>query len=149
MLRMALDSLYYSLPLCFVLLALAFVLLKGRSRSHREFIIVAMIVLSGIPLSGAGARMFFNGYLDISEPATYTVETVSKYVSRSDDSTSYHLLLSSWRSAGDTEKLSVSSSEFDSVVPGQTRVAVTTKAGRYGYEWVSSYRIVDVMKAGM
>jgi hypothetical protein len=149
MLRMALDSLYYSLPLCFLMLAASFVLLKGRSRSHREFMIVAIIVLSGIPLAGAGARMFFNGFLDGSQPLTYNVEAVHKYVSRSDDSTSYHLLLSSWRLEGDTEKLSVSSDEYDRVIPGRTRIEVTTRAGRYGYEWVSSYDILDIMKAGI
>jgi hypothetical protein len=148
-LKIALDSLYYSLPLCFLMLAMAFVLLKGRSRSHREFIIVAMIVFSGIPIAGAGASMFLNGYLDRSEPATYTVEAVHKYVSRSDDSTSYHVMLSSWRVEFDTEKLSITSEEFDRIIPGQTRIEVTTRAGRYGYEWVSSYEILDVMKAGM
>ena len=136
--QIVLDSLVYSVPLLLVFLGLAVVLVKGRASSHRELIIVACLALFAFPLSGVGVETFCNGWLDSLEPSSHTVTVVDKYISKSDKSTNYYLVLESWRDRSEVEKLSISSREYQSAEPRVSRVTIVTKPGRFGHEWIVS-----------
>jgi hypothetical protein len=70
--------------------ALAVVLLKGRSSSHRELLIAVPIALTGLILGGWGGEMVLNGCLDRSEVANHRAKVLWKSKSTSDNSTTYY-----------------------------------------------------------
>jgi hypothetical protein len=137
-----LNSLKYSLPLLFVFLWSAVRLLRGRSTSHHELIVVGILALIAFPSAAMGTETFFNGWLDGSPSSPHTIVVLDKYVSTSGKTTDYVLVLESWRPGRQTEKLEVSSWAHQRVVVGQTEVTIETKPGRFRFEWMVSYRVL-------
>lgn len=134
------NSLKLSLPLFFLFTWFSIHLLKGRSSSHRELIAVFFISLFGFPLAGFGYTGYLNGVLDENPPAIHQVAVLDKYYSRSKNSTSYYAVVNSWREKENTEKLRVSNRFYNSLQPGSSTITVTTKPGKYGYEWIVGFR---------
>jgi hypothetical protein len=114
-LSVLLDSLKYSLPLLLVFLWLAVKLIRGRSTSHHELIVAAVLALIAFPSAGLGM---------------------------SGKTTDYNLVLESWRPGRRTETLEVSSWAYQRVVFNQTEVTIETKPGHFGFEWRVSYRVL-------
>jgi len=140
LLSVFLDSLKWSLPACVVYVALAVSLLKGRSTSHRELVIVVPIALTGLILGGWGGEMVCNGYLDTSEVTTHRARVVLKTESRSKNGTTYRAHVASWRNTG-SEKIRVTHAEYRAIRKNQTVLALDTKPGRLGFEWLKEYRL--------
>jgi hypothetical protein len=138
-----LESLKISIPALLLFSWIALRLLRGRSGSHRELLVVLGLSLLAFPLSGFGGGVAVNGWFDTSPPLVHQAMVVKKFSTRSKNSTNYHLLLRSWRSPTDTEKLSVSKRLHDRVAPGKTVVTAVSKKGYLGYEWWVSYGIAD------
>jgi len=120
---------------------LAGLLLKGRSTSHSELLIVIILTITSFMLSGVSGKMFLNGYLDKSRPETYNMLIEDKYYHKDDDDYDFYVRTRSWREGRDSETIEVSGEEFDMVVPDTSRIYVTTKDGRYGFEWITDYVI--------
>ncbi len=138
---LVLESLKYSVPSLVFFTWFAFQLLKGRSSSHREFIVVFMLSIFGFLMAGAGGAVFLNGYLDKSDPMLHETVVVDKYISRSDKSKSYYMRVQSWRPGEKTERVRVSYSEYRRIEPDKTEVSVTTRSGRFGYEWLVGFEL--------
>lgn len=138
----ALDcSLDYSLPALGVFVIAAVSMLKGRSSSHRELIRVLLLAAPGLPLAGFGGLMVLNGYLD-SSPVTYHhALVIGVRKTHAKNSTDYYLLVRSWRRGRRTEELSVSDATFQRAKVGRSTLVVGTHAGRYGIEWIASFRL--------
>jgi hypothetical protein len=134
---LASSTLQLSIPLLLIFFWMAVQLLKGRSSSHRELIVVAVLSIFGFLLAGAGFGMFFNGYLDTAPPVNHETLVVGKYISRSDKSTSYYARVESWRKEGDTETLKISKYEYNRIIPHKTETTVTTRPGKFKYEWLA------------
>ena len=111
-------------------------LLKGRSSSHRELIAVFFIALFAFPLAGFGYRGFLNGALDDGPAAVHQVIVLNKYYSKSKNSYTYYAVVNSWRKTESTEKLRISKSFYNYLNPGSSTITVTTKPGRFGFEWI-------------
>lgn len=141
--HLVLNSLRYSLPFLVFFVLAAFHLLKGRSSSHKELALVLFFSVAGFPLAGAGGEMFLNGWLDRSGYSRHDVKVLNKYFSKSDKSTTYYAVVESWREGRATEKLSVPSGFYNQLEGGITRLIVTTRAGRFGFEWLASYAILQ------
>jgi len=136
-------SLDYSLPALAVFVFAATLMLKGRSSSHRELIRVVLLALPGLPLAGFGGLMVLNGYLD-SSPVTYhRALVIAARKTRAKNSTDYYLLVRSWRRGRKSEELSVSDGTYQQAKVGRSALIVGTHPGRYGFEWIASYRLVD------
>lgn len=133
------NSLQYSLPLFVLFTWFSIHLLKGRSSSHRELIAVFFICLLGFPLAGFGYNGYLNGALDDNPPAVHEVLVVNKYYSKSKNSYSYYARVESWREAETTEKLGVSKKYYNSLQPGTSVITVTTKPGKFGFEWIVGF----------
>jgi hypothetical protein len=144
----ALESLKYSIPLLGISVWLAVSLLRGRSSSHRELMIVLALCLFGFPLAGAGVLMFLNGGLDVSEAKTHTVQVIDKYISESDDTTRHYAVLESWRKNKNFETLSISSYDYEKAIPNNSTITVRTKPGRFGYEWIVDHRLDEIKVSG-
>jgi hypothetical protein len=138
-----LDSLKYSLPLLLVYLALAVRVLSGRSSSHRILLGLLVLSLVAFPIGGAGLEVLANGAWDRSRTMSHQSLVMKKYSLRNKDSFQYYLLLESWRYQSDPEELSVSSELYEQVVAQETVVETITKPGRFGFEWLLAYRIVN------
>lgn len=138
--KMFVNSLQYSLPLFVLFTWFSIHLLKGRSSSHRELIAVFFIALFGFPVAGFGYTGYLNGSLDDNPPAVHDALVVNKYYSKSKNKYSYYARVDSWRETDTTEKLKVSKGYYDSLQPGKSVITVTTKPGKYGFEWIVDYQ---------
>ena len=141
-----LDSLKFSLPLLAFFLWLAARVLRGRASSHKDLISIFLISLFAFPLVGFGSELFLNGWLDSGTPAAHTVRVSERYTTHSKNSTNYHMALDSWRRPGETEHLDITRGLYERIIPGQTLMMIVTKPGRFGFEWVVEYRLVQVAK---
>jgi hypothetical protein len=137
------HSFIFSMPLLLVFLLLSVMLLKGRSSSHKELMIVLIISLICFPLGGMGTVVFVNGWMDDSKPTSYGVPVIGKYISRSKDSMTYYVTVQSWREGRQTEDISVSYGEYQEATPNKNELIVTTKPGYLGFEWVVSHFLRD------
>ncbi len=138
--KVILDSFKYSIPLLILFLWFAVQLLRGRSSSHRELMGVFALSLFGFIAAGMGGEITLNGWLDKSKPVVHEVKVIDKYSTRSKNSRSYHVVVESWRKGQYSEKLSVRRSFYDNLDPGQSTMIITTKAGKFGFEWLVEYR---------
>jgi hypothetical protein len=138
--KVIVDSLKFSVPLLFIFLWFSVQLLRGRSSSHRELMGVFALSLFGFIIAGMGGEMTLNGWLDKSKSVVHEVKVMDKYSTRSKDSRSYHVVLESWREGRYSEKLTVRRSYYDQLDPGQSTMLITTKAGKFGFEWLVEYR---------
>ena len=131
-----LRTLKFSGPSFLFFLIIALKLIKGRSSSHRELIIILILSLVAFPGAGMGLGTFLNGWLDQSGSTSHEVLVMEKYTTSTKNGKNYHLVLKSWRKNRYSEKLQVSSSEYARVKPDRTKMKVVTKPGYYGFEWV-------------
>jgi len=138
---LALSGLLLSIPLFLLFLYFAFSLLKGRSASHREFFLVALLALFGFPLAGAGVKIWTNGALDTSPAIEHEVRVVDRYISTSDDDESYHAIVQSWRAGQQTEKITVTESLYRRLSPGSSIMTISTRSGKWGSEWLEGYAL--------
>lgn len=138
--KVILDSLKYSIPLLILFLWFAVQLLRGRSSSHRELMGVFILSIFAFIIAGMGGEMTLNGWLDKSKPVIHEVKVINKYYTRNKNSYTYHVVLESWRKDRYSEKLTVRRGYYDNVDPGQSTMSITTKAGKFGFEWLVEYR---------
>lgn len=135
-----LDSLKWSIPAFIVYAGLAVFLLKGRSSSHRELLVIISIAIIGLIIGGWGGEMALNGYLDKSETAHHRVRVLSKSKSTSKNGTTYYAHVESWRRPG-TEKIKIRHADYRAIREKQTELALDTKSGKFGFEWLEKYSL--------
>jgi len=131
-----LTTLKYSVPSFLLFLTVAVKLIKGRSTSHRELIIILILSLISFPGAGMGLGTFLNGWLDQSAATPHLAIVMKKYTTSSKNGKNYHVVLKSWRENKYSESLRVSSSEYGRAKPDKTRMRIVTKPGHYGFEWI-------------
>jgi hypothetical protein len=136
------SSLKYTIPISFIFLWWVTRILKGKSTSHRELLILFFISFSAFPIAGAGITVFFNGYLDKSEPSVFKVPIVKKYITVSKNVKHYHIKVRSWRPEERTETLSVSYRDYNSIILNRANVKVVTRKGYYNFEWIVDHQIL-------
>jgi hypothetical protein len=117
-------------------------LLRGTSTSHTAWGGLMIGALFLFPAGSCGTVTLLNGALDPSPPVVREAVIVEKYTTRSKNRTNYHVRVASWRNPGRTESFEVSSADHQAVVPHQSRMAVTTRAGLLGVEWMAAKRVV-------
>jgi hypothetical protein len=120
-----------------VILAFAF---YGASRpGPQEKRVAALLVLLFLAgFYGDGLATQINTQLDRSAPRPYTAQVLQKTYS-SGRSTTYYLHLSSWETPGEEEKVTVSSSLYESVQEGDS-VCVTARDGALQVGWFTVQR---------
>jgi hypothetical protein len=106
--------------------------MRGSSTSLRNLGLVLFFSLFGLPLAAVDVLLFINGALDRSAPAAHVEDVVNRRVSGG-KSTTYYLVVRSWRPDESTVELTVSSGDYVRFAPG-SKVVVTTRAGLLGWE---------------
>jgi hypothetical protein len=102
---------------------------------------VAALSLPAFPLSGAGAEITLNGFLDDSEQAVHVVPVVKKNAEKSQTGVKYYATVKSWRKKRETERFRVDPGFFRKAVPGKTEASVVTQQGWCGFEWLVSHKL--------
>ncbi|HLP45078.1 MAG TPA: hypothetical protein VK469_03990 [Candidatus Kapabacteria bacterium] len=138
--KIILNSFKYSLPGLLLFLWAAVQLLKGRSSSHRELITAIFLSLVGFSLAGMGGEITLNGWLDKGKPAVHQARVIAKYRSKNKNSYTYYAIVESWREGQFQEKIKVGRSVYDYLEPVQARMIITTKPGKFGFEWLMDFR---------
>ena len=87
---------------------------------------------------GSTARERSRGRL---RQVVHNAPITEKYTTRSKNRTNYHVRVASWRNPGETESFQISGSEYNAVVPNQSQMVITTRAGAFGIEWLVSKRV--------
>ncbi len=138
------DSLRYSIPALVVWLAFAFVQLRGRSTAHKELVLVVCLSAFAFGLGGDALEVAFNGWADLGSPTSHDTEVIRTY-RRGGRTTTYHVVVTSWRRPRQAENLVVSSGLYRAARPHQ-HVTVVTKPGRLGFEWIVSYALAGAVR---
>lgn len=135
------KSLSVSVPLFFLFILVSLFLLRGRSSSHRELISVFLITLFTFPMAGFGYGVFFNGALDKDPPTPYQVLVLGKHKSGGKN-TAYYAEVESWRENENTELVGISRQLYQQLEPRSSKIIITTKPGKFGFEYIISRRIL-------
>jgi hypothetical protein len=138
--KIILNSFQYSIPLLILFLFVTLNFLKGHSSSHRELIGIWILSIVAFILGGIGSEITLNGWLDKGKPMVHEVSVINKYTSQSKNSKTYHVVVESWRKENYSEKLIVNRDFYDDLEPGQSKMIITTKPGKFGFEWLVDYQ---------
>ena len=144
-----LDSLWYSTSALFGFTWLAVIMIRGRSSSHHEFMLIVVISLVSFLLAGFGGELYLNGYLDQGEPTKHSVVILAKKTKKEKSGREYRAYVESWREGRKHERFGVSKNIYRKIVPHQTMMRVTTKPGKFGFEWVVWYGLNESKKVRM
>lgn len=136
------DSLWISVPALILFIFLSAWFLRGRSSSHREWLLVLAFSLTGFIFSTYYARVWYNGAMDpSSEVEEKTLLITKKWETRRKSSIGYRVGVESWKPGRQIESFRVSFEEYSGVVPGKSRLQCQIHPGRLGYEWIEKTSI--------
>lgn len=120
----------------------AALLLGGTSTSHDRWGRLMGICVALIGVGCVGDVAVLNGVGDTGQPTEHLVTVANKRISRGRRSTTHYAVIPSWDRPGDMLDIRVSSAEYERVIPGRTKVKVTTCPGRLGIEWIKSKEVL-------
>jgi hypothetical protein len=102
----------------------------------------------GFPVIFVGAIQLLNLSLDDGPARTHVVRVINResvqtyYRSGSPRGTEEHLVVESWRQPGTQVRIAVTRQVFDKFETGGNRLAVTTRPGFFGAEWIATLEVV-------
>lgn len=130
--RIYYDAFYYSLLPTGALLIASYFLVRGRSNSHVQLIVILVFSFLVFPLIGKEIMLFVNGRYDTAQSQKHTVPVTKKAYNRR---TGWVVYVPSWTKTGEQNRISVSKSFCLGLKEGEL-INVETKPGYYGYEWI-------------
>ncbi len=134
-------SLQYSLPAWLLFSWIAYGAVKGRSSSHKRFLLLFLLGLPSFLVGTLGILLFLNGKLDREPGRTYTMLVWEKYVTRNKNDRDYHIRVPHWNPAQGTTSFEVKRSFYDRIIPGRSNVDITIRPGRFHQEWLESIEL--------
>ncbi|MCF7809480.1 hypothetical protein K9N50_00680 [bacterium] len=138
-----LESLKFSVPGALFMIWFSAKLLKGKSTSHRDFAAISALFLAGSLFVCFGGELFLNGYLDDGLVSKHNTVITRKYTSSNKNGKEYKVLVESWRENRTSEKFEVKKKIYKRIRVLESEMIVTTKPGRFGFEWVVEKRLKD------
>lgn len=134
-------TLRFSLPALAIFLYFTVTTLIGTSRAHRDILLIGVLSLAGFLMLGCGLTGLYNGMKDPSAPESHAVLIIDKQYHRSKKSTTYELIVQSWRPGRARETITTSSSVYNKAVPGRQKAVIYTQPGKLGFEWLVHYHL--------
>ncbi|KJR43455.1 hypothetical protein MCHI_000647 [Candidatus Magnetoovum chiemensis] len=132
------GAIKFSLPLTVitagVIVFALFKYVRERYDAHKVILTCAILYFLCFASTGIGYFIFTNGYFDKSKAETHEVIVKDKTITRGKNS-AYYLHFMRWDIEGSFKRISVSNDFYSSVNIGEM-VAITTKNGYRGYEWI-------------
>lgn len=140
-----LYSLKYSALIFGAYFVISCIYFRRRIVTFIELLAALLVALFTVPACCLSVVCTLNVLLDDNQPRSHRLQVVerTKEIANTAKTTSidYVLLVPSWRLGADYERVSVSEEEYEQVTPRQTEVTLRTRAGRFGFEWLDSYKI--------
>ncbi|NLV25473.1 MAG: hypothetical protein GXY54_11920 [Deltaproteobacteria bacterium] len=131
-----LNALLLSIPITLIYLTGVFLWIRGRSSSHRLFLVFLVLALVGFPLAMTGGAVVTNGFWDEDPETARQILVTNRHYRQSRNRKSWYVTFPSWRRHGETEQISVSCRLYSKVRAGDALV-VRTKPGYWGEEWIT------------
>jgi hypothetical protein len=124
-------------------MALIGYLLRGHSDSFRNWLFSFFFLLGGLPIGGIDVVVALNGKLDTSPLTQHPTEVTRLWITTGKNSRTCHVAVRSWSNAHPTVESTLSCTVQARLRTGNP-VVVTTGAGYLGWEWIASFRPVNV-----
>ena len=140
--KMFITSLIYSIIALIIYFYYAVKFLRGLSSSHKDLMLILVISIFTFFISGYGAMLFFNGFLDNSVVSPHNVAVIKKYYRRGKNGKTYYIKTDSWRSNRQFEVIRTSRRFYRNLQPN-SYITINTKQGKFGYEWLKDYNIAN------
>jgi hypothetical protein len=83
-----------------------------------------------------------NGLLDDSAPVERQAMILEKYTLVGKGGKSFAVRCALWQEPGASESFNVTREEYEAIIPHQSHLVLTTRAGRLGMEWMESKRVI-------
>ncbi|GMU42273.1 MAG: hypothetical protein IT479_14225 [Xanthomonadales bacterium] len=115
--------------------------LRGRSRSHDQWLLLVLTALLTCTLGARGLIGWWNGYADPAPLVVHEATVEQLWTKRRKNRTTYWLAVADWRGS-DTLRYKIARDQYASLRTGASRVIAHTRAGRLGVEWQESWRVV-------
>jgi len=113
-------------------------ILLGKTFFALRIVFAAILIYVSFTYAGRNLAVLLNGMLDKGEQTEHTIEDLYKFQNKKNLS---YIRFPSWRNPGTKEELHISSSEYKAIVPGKTKMIISTKPGTFGFEWIVSKKI--------
>jgi hypothetical protein len=133
-------SLLFSVPATAVYLIFTGLMIRGRAAAHKDFIRIAVIALISFLLFTNNVFIIVNGVKDNNPAAFHIAKVVNKYWTRHKNSTTYYLVVQSWRPGHYTEKFMLGAKAYQLIRPGISETGIASKPGALGFERVVSMK---------
>ncbi len=114
--------------------ALAFLLIRGRSWSGSIYLAVLLTSLVIFPAGSIAGHLLYNSLADPGPETVRATRVASHYTTRSKNSTTYHLVVDPWVEGAEPPHFTVRRALHESLSQGAP-VAVVTRPGALGFEW--------------
>ncbi|MBU4306047.1 MAG: hypothetical protein KJ893_10590 [Candidatus Omnitrophica bacterium] len=131
-------SLLLSIPLFILYIVAVGFAIRGRAASHKDFVKIVGISAIAFLLFANNGFILINGLKDFNKPAIHNTVVTSKYLTRHKNSTTYHIIVSSWRPGHNMEEFTITGNIYSRIEQGKTEAIFVTKPGALGFEWVVS-----------
>jgi hypothetical protein len=116
-------------------------LLRGHANSLRRICVFAGIALILIPWGTYETLCWANRAWDTSAGTGHTTKIVRAWTTQTKGRNYYHLEVTAWRPGDVVLPLGVSATFAEKATVGRG-IIVTTHQGRFGWEWIESFRLV-------
>jgi hypothetical protein len=135
---LALRSLAAGLPLALATLAAATVPLAGRSTIHKEFGLLALLLVPGVIMAGMAAALAANRYLDPGPPVRHRLPVLAVQERRNEKQlTGYWAVVPDWHGGrGSTRRISFGKRSGAALAAGRSELVLQVSPGRLGAERV-------------
>jgi hypothetical protein len=133
-------SLLFSVPATVLYLIFTGSMIQGRAAAHKDLIRIAIITLISFLLFTNNVFIIVNGVKDSNPAAFHTVKAVNKYWTRHKSSTTYYVVVRSWRPGHYTEKFTVGAKTYQLIRQDITEAGIISKPGALGFERVVSMK---------
>jgi len=137
--NLSLRSVMFSLPALVLYLLVRFKYIKSRSSSYLDWLILITMAAYIFLVTGAGLKVFLNGYLDDSVASMHEVTVVGREEARFGLGLGYRAIVQSWRPGYSSETIKVPYRIYQHIQQGSSWMTITTKPGRFSYEWIVGY----------
>jgi hypothetical protein len=133
--RLLVVSLWIGTVLCALFGSLSVYFLRGYATTARAIIPTLLIGGLGLFLCSGGLTFYLNYALDFSKPKTHEVILLLKQETPGKNPV-FYVAVTSWMEDRDVISFPVTRQQYD--LMQSERCRITTKAGRFGFEWIIS-----------
>ena len=130
-----LNALLLSAGVLLLYLLIVFSWIRGRSSSHRHYLIILILSLAGFPLALVGGALTTNGALDQGAEMSHRVRISKLYYSQNKNSRTYYVAFPSWQQTDQIENISIPYNLYRVVRPAG-EIIIKTKPGYWREEWI-------------